>query len=127
MVWSIIIWLLLGALVAWITSTLWRHPQGCMMDGLVSVVGMVTGVILYGAIVGSAELLELNIFSLLSGVAVAFLALAAVRAWRRDVQAETEPLENAEGWEPEEAPPKPDKPLSERDPEDVGEGPPVRP
>lgn len=122
MVWSIIIWILLGAVIAWITSVLWRHPHGCIMDGLISVVAMVTGVILYGAIVGSAELLELTVFSLVSGVALALIALAVARAWRRDVEAETEPLEEAEGWEREDAPPAPDEPLSEREPEDIGEG-----
>jgi hypothetical protein len=50
------------------------------------------------------------------------VALAVVRAWRTDVEAETEPAEEAAGWEPEDAPPAPKEPLSEREPEDVGEG-----
>jgi uncharacterized membrane protein YeaQ/YmgE (transglycosylase-associated protein family) len=119
---SIIVWILIGAVIAWITSVLWRHPHGCVMDGVISVVGVIAGVLVYGAIVGSAELIEVNIFSILAGVVVAFVALAITRAVRRDVEAETEPSgEQAAGWEAEEAAPAPDKPLSERDPEDVGE------
>lgn len=123
MVWSIIIWVLLGAVIAWATSVLWRHPHGCIMDGIISVLGMIAGVIVYGAAVGSPELFEVTIFSIIAGVATAFVSLAIVRAVRRDLEAETEPsAEQAAGWEREEAPPEPEEPLSEREPEDLGEG-----
>ena len=123
MVWSIIIWLLLGAVFAWIASVVWRHPHGCIMDGLISVLGMFAGVIIYGAVVGSPELLEVTGFSILSGVIMAFVALAVTRAVRREVEAETEPsAEEAMGWEAEDAPPEPEEPLSEREPEELGEG-----
>ncbi|MFW5866812.1 MAG: hypothetical protein ACOCX2_03285 [Armatimonadota bacterium] len=122
MVVSIIVWLLVAAVIAWITGVLWRHPQGCMMDGMISVLAMLTGWVIYGAIVGSPQLLELSIFSLLSGIVLAVIALAVVRAWRLDEEAQTRPVEEAEGWEAEDARPRADKPLSERDPEDVGEG-----
>jgi uncharacterized membrane protein YeaQ/YmgE (transglycosylase-associated protein family) len=122
MVWSIIIWLLLGAVFAWITSVVWRHPHGCIMDGAISVTGMIAGVLIYGAVVGSAQLLEVTGFSILAGVVTAFIALAVTRAVRRDVEAETKPLEKAEGWEREDAPPEPEEPLSEREPEELGEG-----
>ena len=122
MVLSIIAWILIGVVIAWMTSVLWQHPQGCIMDGIISVLGVVAGVIVYGAIVGSDQLLELDFFSIVAGVVTAFVALAITRAVREDVEAETEPADQAEGWEHEEAPPEPEKPLSERDPEDVGEG-----
>lgn len=122
MVLSVIAWILIGAFIAWLTGVLWSHKQGCIMDGLVAIVGALAGTIVYGAIVGSAELIELTFFSILAGVVTGFLALAVVRAVERDIEAETEPAAEAEGWEREDAPPAPEKPLSERDPEDVGEG-----
>lgn len=122
MVISIISWVLIGAFIGWLSSVLWQHPQGCIMDGIVSVVAMLTGVILYGAIAGGPELVELSVFSFISGALLAVLALAVVRAWRTDVEARTVPADEAVGWEPEEAPPAPEEPLSEQAPEDVGQG-----
>ncbi|MFW6438109.1 MAG: GlsB/YeaQ/YmgE family stress response membrane protein [Armatimonadota bacterium] len=122
MVVSIIVWLLVAAVIAWITSILWQHPHGCIMDGAIAVVGMFAGWAIYGAVVGTPQLLELSFFSLLSGIALAVIALAVARAWRREEEAETEPLERVEGWEREDARPRPEKPLSEREPEEVGEG-----
>ena len=121
-VWSIFAWLLIGAFLGWIANVLWRHPQGCVMDGLVAIVAVFAGVIIYGAIVGPPELLNLTPLSLFAGVFVALIALAVVRAWRTDVEAETVELEEVEGWEPEDAPPAPEEPLSERESEDAGEG-----
>ncbi|MFO8079388.1 MAG: hypothetical protein R6V07_03680 [Armatimonadota bacterium] len=121
-IWSIFAWLLIGAFLGWITSVLWRHPQGCMMDGVVAIVAMIAGALIYGAIVGSEQLIELTGMSLLAGVLLAVIALAVVRGWRTDVEAETEPADEAAGWEPEDAPPAPTEPLSEREPEDVGKG-----
>jgi uncharacterized membrane protein YeaQ/YmgE (transglycosylase-associated protein family) len=109
MVWSLVVWALIGAFVGWLTSVLWRHPQGCIMDGAVAVVAMVAGAIIYGAIVGSPQLLELTLFSLLSGVLLALVALTVVRAWRTDVEARTKPAAEAMGWEREEAPPAPEE------------------
>ncbi len=120
---SIIAWILIGAFLAWITGVLWSHKQGCIMDGVVAIAGVFAGTIVYGAIVGSEQLIELTFFSILAGVVTGFAALAIVRAVERDVEAETEPsAEEAAGWESEEAPPELDEPPSEREPEDLGEG-----
>jgi len=122
MVVSVIVWLLVAVVIAWITSVLWQHPQGCIMDGVISVIAMFTGWVIYGAVVGSSQLLDLSFFSLLSGIVLAFIALAVVRAVRTEEESETEPLRTPEGWEPEDAPPAPKEGLSKRRPEDVGEG-----
>jgi uncharacterized membrane protein YeaQ/YmgE (transglycosylase-associated protein family) len=107
MVVSIIVWVLVGAFIGWITSVLWKHPQGCIMDGIIAVLAMVAGVIIYGAIAGPGELLDLGVFSLLSGAALAIIALAIVRGWRTGVEARTVPPGEAEGWEHEGAAPTP--------------------
>lgn len=121
-IWSIFAWLLIGAVLGWIASILWRHPQGCVMDGAVAIAAMVAGALIYGAVVGTPQLIALTPMSLLAGVLLGIIALAIVRAWRTDVEAETLPRGEAAGWEPEDAPPAPKQPLSEREPEEVGEG-----
>ncbi|HCA46121.1 MAG TPA: hypothetical protein DEP45_01830 [Armatimonadetes bacterium] len=114
MVVSIIVWVLIGACIGWITSVLWKHPQGCVMDGIIAVLAMIAGAIIYGAIAGPGELLDLGVFSLLSGIVLAFIALAVARGWRTDVEARTVPPGEAEGWEPEDAPPAPTRHLREQ-------------
>jgi uncharacterized membrane protein YeaQ/YmgE (transglycosylase-associated protein family) len=107
MVVSIIVWVLVGAFIGWITSVLWKHPQGCIMDGIIAVLAMVAGVIIYGAIAGPGELLDLSVFSLLAGAVLAIIALAVVRGWRTGVEARTVPPGEAEGWEHGDAAPTP--------------------
>jgi|LSQX01.1.fsa_nt_gb uncharacterized membrane protein YeaQ/YmgE (transglycosylase-associated protein family) len=113
MVVSIIVWVLVGAFIGWITSVLWKHPQGCIMDGIIAVLAMVAGVIIYGAIAGPGELLDLSVFSLLAGAVLAIIALAIVRGWRTDEEARTAPPGEAEGWEAEDAAPAPRRHLRE--------------
>ena len=80
--WWFIGWILIGAIVAWLVNILWRHPQGCVWDGAVAIVGALTGAIVYGAIAGVDRLLAIDIFSLIAAVLVALLALAVTRAFR---------------------------------------------
>jgi len=118
MVLGLISWALLAAFVAWITGVLWRHPQGCIWDGAISVVGMFAGVIIYGVVMGGEHLLELHVFSVLAGVLTALLALAVSRGFQTEEEAVVRrTLCAPTGWEEEEAPPRPTQTLSEIEPE----------
>jgi hypothetical protein len=116
-------WVVIAAIVAWITGILWRNPRGCLVDGALSLVGMFVGVIAYGLIAGSPQFLEMSFFSVAAGVIVAVLALVIGRAATRAQEARTEAESSAaaEGWEAEDASPAPEEPLSERPREEAEE------
>lgn len=98
-------------------SVLWRHPQGCLWDGAIGVIGALVGVLAYDAAAGEENLLVVSGFSVLAGIAGAMVAIAIARGVRRSEMAEeTAPSSGeAAGWEAEDAPPAPEEPLSERE------------
>jgi uncharacterized membrane protein YeaQ/YmgE (transglycosylase-associated protein family) len=117
-------WLLIGAFVGWLTSVLWRNPQGCIWDGAIAIAGMLAGMVVYGVAVGSPELLELDIFGVIAGVLTALVALAIARALSGGHEGArvVEPgTPHATGWEPEDAYPAPKRPLSERPKDEPGQ------
>ncbi len=126
MVWSLIVWIVVGVIVAWFTGIVWKHPQGCLMDGSIAILGALAGVIVYGAIAGPDTLLDVSWISLVIGILTAVLALAISRALGKTDSpgevVETRDPEEAMGVEPEDAPPKPEKPLSEQPPDELGQG-----
>ena len=122
---SFIIWVLIALVVAWFMSLIWSNPQGCIWDGGISIVAALTGVIVFGAITGPEQLLEINIFSLLAGIITALIALAVVRGVGRSEEPartdETTHPGEPMGVEKEAEEPLAEEPLSERPPEELGE------
>jgi uncharacterized membrane protein YeaQ/YmgE (transglycosylase-associated protein family) len=86
MLWNIIIWIVVGAVVGWLASMIMRtnRQQGLLMDIIVGIVGAFLGGFLFDAIFNTNTTEDiLSIPSILVALLGAIILLAIINLFRR--------------------------------------------
>ena len=78
---SILGWIILGGLAGWIASALTGSGEGCLMSIVVGIVGALLGGFLF-SLIGHAEIMKLDLRSLIVAVIGAVVLLLVLRAIR---------------------------------------------
>jgi uncharacterized membrane protein YeaQ/YmgE (transglycosylase-associated protein family) len=79
---SLLGWIILGGLAGWLASALMHHPEGCLMNVVIGIVGAVLGGFVFH-LLGGVGITGFNLWSFVVAVVGAVLLLALVQGLRR--------------------------------------------
>jgi len=79
---SILIWILFGAFVGWIASSVMRSSNGLLWDIVIGIIGSVVGGFIMTSL-GQNSVRGFNLYSIVVSVLGACILIAIVRAVRR--------------------------------------------
>jgi uncharacterized membrane protein YeaQ/YmgE (transglycosylase-associated protein family) len=84
MFWTIVSWIILGALAGWIASMITGAREGGLMNIVVGIIGAIIGGLVL-QLLGANPPSGFNLASLLTAILGAVILLSLVRAFRREV------------------------------------------